>query len=1080
MNNYYYDDRNRFIIEDYNNTKPFASFLPGIAGKMGIPMWVFYVNRGQCISSFGVRDKNSPIMEFFPANKAYMFVPYTGFRTFVKIKKETIYSFYEPFALNDENKERIQCMKIKSDNFEIEELSQNHGLLFNIEYFTLANEDFAGLVRIVRIKNISSSDIDFELLDGLPIVIPYGASEFSLKSMNYTLESWMRVENLDNRVPFYKMAQLPGDKPSVEEIDSGNFYLAFLQKDNESILLEPLVDSHIIFGHNRSFHKPDSFIKTSIKQLYNKKQIHTNKTPCGFFGANFKLNTNQEIEIFSIIGQVNSVKWLNSHIDRIATKKYINTKKRENIELISSIANRVYTRTASNVFDLYCQQTYLDNVLRGGYPMIFENEERKIIFHSYLRKHGDMERDYNFFSLEPTYYSQGNGNYRDVNQNRRCEVLLDPQVQHANILTFMNLIQTDGYNPLELRGSNFSVLEKDISKILSFIEDDKQAEVLKVFLLKPFTPGSLIKFVKIHEIRLNSSLDEFLQTTLLHSEQNLNVIHGDGYWIDHWTYILDLIENYLVIYPDKKHELLFELSDFSYYDNPVIVQPREKKYVSINNEGKVRQLGSILFDKQKEKMINSRDFKRNLVRTKNGTIYKTTLFSKLLNLVLIKFTTLDPYGMGVEMEANKPGWYDALNGLPGIFGSSMPETYELKRLIQFMIDSIDESKDFMLRIPIEVYDLLNTVKEFLDNYFSSQTEDKQFTYWDCVTSKREVYRKITKFGFDGHEKQINLFEVKYVLGDFLQKIEQAITSALELTNDRYPTYFYYDVERFKFLHDEQGNKIINVDGFPCVKILQFKPMLLSLFLEGFVRAIKVQSHEEEAKKIWNQVRESSLFDRKLKMYKLNSSLENEPNDIGRAKAFTPGWLENESIWTHMEYKFLLEVLKTGLYDEFFEDFRNVLIPFQDPQVYGRSPAENSSFIVSSVFPDETLHGTGFYARLSGSTAEFLNIWFIMMVGKQPFFMKDDELHLEFKPILPDWLFDRKGEINFKFLGRTMVCYHNPERKDTFTGEIRIKKIKLTDAEDKDISIIGSDISFPYASMVRSGNIKTIDIYFEAS
>ena len=40
-----------FIIEDYNNTKAFSNFFPGIAGIWGIPMWVFYVNRGQCISS---------------------------------------------------------------------------------------------------------------------------------------------------------------------------------------------------------------------------------------------------------------------------------------------------------------------------------------------------------------------------------------------------------------------------------------------------------------------------------------------------------------------------------------------------------------------------------------------------------------------------------------------------------------------------------------------------------------------------------------------------------------------------------------------------------------------------------------------------------------------------------------------------------------------------------------------------------------------------------------------------------------------------------------------------------------------
>jgi hypothetical protein len=47
--------------------------------------------------------------------------------------------------------------------------------------------------------------------------------------------------------------------------------------------------------------------------------------------------------------------------------------------------------------------------------------------------------------------------------------------------------------------------------------------------------------------------------------------------------------------------------------------------------------------------------------------------------------------MGIQMEAGKPGWYDALNGLPGMFGSSMPETFELLRLVGFLMDVLDEA-----------------------------------------------------------------------------------------------------------------------------------------------------------------------------------------------------------------------------------------------------------------------------------------------------------------------------------------------------------------------------------------------------
>ena len=47
--------------------------------------------------------------------------------------------------------------------------------------------------------------------------------------------------------------------------------------------------------------------------------------------------------------------------------------------------------------------------------------------------------------------------------------------------------------------------------------------------------------------------------------------------------------------------------------------------------------------------------------------------------------------MGVEMEGGKPGWNDAMNGLPGLFGSSMPETFETLRILKFL-KKVTESK----------------------------------------------------------------------------------------------------------------------------------------------------------------------------------------------------------------------------------------------------------------------------------------------------------------------------------------------------------------------------------------------------
>ncbi|MFW5786689.1 MAG: hypothetical protein ACOC4G_00300 [Bacillota bacterium] len=67
----YINEKGEFIIENFQNKRTFSSFLPGIAGIFGIPVWASYVNRGQGIASFGIENKDNAILEFLPANKSY-------------------------------------------------------------------------------------------------------------------------------------------------------------------------------------------------------------------------------------------------------------------------------------------------------------------------------------------------------------------------------------------------------------------------------------------------------------------------------------------------------------------------------------------------------------------------------------------------------------------------------------------------------------------------------------------------------------------------------------------------------------------------------------------------------------------------------------------------------------------------------------------------------------------------------------------------------------------------------------------------------------------------------------------------
>lgn len=81
-----------------------------------------------------------------------------------------------------------------------------------------------------------------------------------------------------------------------------------------------------------------------------------------------------------------------------------------------------------------------------------------------------------------------------------------------------------------------------------------------------------------------------------------------------------------------------------------------------------------------------------------------------------------------------------------------------------------------------------------------------------------------------------------------------------------------------------------------------------------------------------------------------------------------------------------KVRQSGLYDQFARDLRTAAVPFLDPVRYGCSPLESVSFLASSANPDPAVWGRGFVAQLSGSTAEFLQIWQLMFFGPNLFRM----------------------------------------------------------------------------------------------
>jgi hypothetical protein len=1041
VKNDYIDEFGFYVIENYDKKAPFASFLSGIAGVEGIPMWSFYVNRGQAISSIGIRDKSNCIMEFFPANEAYKMVYSNGFRTFIKVINNEKEFIFEPFSMTvNENIKRI--IKIKNNELRLVEINSELNLNIEITYFTVPNEEFSALGRKVKVVNTSNKKIQIEILDGLTAILPYGSNNSDYKEMSNTLRSWMQGEIKEDKTAIFKVRSSTGDTAKMDKVENSYFYLGF--DENEKIL-NPIVDPENIFGYDTSLKEPIEFQNTTIEELLSTNNICNNKVPCAFTGKSISLEENNGTYIYSYIGYMNNSDDVNKSLSKICDKNYFDRKVNESNEIIEDIGKNVQTRTAYPLFDDYVKQCYIDNVLRGGYPLQFGNVDKKI-YYVYSRKHGDLERDYNFFSIEPNFYSQGNGNFRDVNQNRRMDAYIHPFTGTENIKLFNNLIQLDGYNPLVIKGKKFYIDESKKEDILTLVSA-YESEELERTLDDKFTVGELYSSLRNIKSIESKEINEIMNNIIEMCSEAVEADFGEGFWSDHWTYNLDLIEEYLNIYPDKVQELLIEDANYKFYNSPEYVLSRKDKYSVF--DGKVRQYAAL----EKKETISD-----NWVYDSHGNLYKTNLFAKLLILAGIKFMTLDPMGFGIEMEAGKPGWNDAMNGLPGLLGSSFAETAELKRLLLFIKGNLTVVED-SIKLPEEFYKGISDVENVLT--LNLNKELSALEYWDNVSTIREEYREKIRYSISGNDLTLEVKTIEILINKMISKIDLGIEEAKSMNEDNIPTFMYYDVAKYE-IDDKEG-----------IKPLEFKVNFLPLFLEGPARYLKTKLKNDEKHEIYKAIKDSNVYDKKLKMYKTSESLKDVSFEIGRARTFTAGWLERESIFMHMEFKYILELIKNGLYEEFFTDIKTAMPPFMNPEVYGRSILENSSFIASSSNPDRRTHGRGFVARLSGTTVEMLNIWKIMMVGEKLFAYEDGILKFRLNPILTKDFF-KDGSLITTILGDIKLVYTNRNNKNTFGVENGIiEEITLLDINNNIVKFKGHEVCGEFAEKIRNKEIVEI-------
>ena len=1049
------------------------------------------------MTSFGTATKDFPILEFNPANKAYQDTSSIGFRTFVNVTysdySDAKTEVFEPFSSLTAG-EHKRVMYVGSNEVEIKETNSQTNLETSVTYFTLPEEDFGALVRRMTIKNTGKQTVKIQVLDGLAKMEPAGGPlDGQLKNMGRTLEGWMDVHQAspsekDLTMPYYKLSTQPSDTASVKVQVEGHYCIAMIDRGEEpSPLLPVIFDTDKVFGQDTSFAKPQGFFGKSVGDLLSSKQSGAAKTSSAFAALKLtKLKPGESITISSYYGKAPQIETVPAYARTVTAPGYTLSKFKRARTMIEELTSSVTTTTADPLFNGHIKQMFLDNALRGGIPMILgdtegekagrrdaDEDSRLKVYHAFSRIHGDLERDYNAFSIDPTFFSQGPGNYRDVAQNRRMDVMFNPRIGAFDVKQFLSFIQADGYEPLTVEAVKFTIESRPEAETLAtwaIGEGDgfkgPRDALISIFKGGSLRPGQLFQLMEEQDINLKPHVtrQEFIDRFAAAASMEYSATFGDGYWADHWEYYLDMIDSYLAVYPEREEQLMFDSEPLPYFYAPATCQPRDLKYVltpTFDGEGKhVQQLGAMVWDAEKTEKQNkylhtdtpwlSPD--ANFQHDKDGNVFKSSPIAKLLLLAVQKFSMRDPYGMGVEYEGGKPGWNDAMNGLVGMLGSGMPEAYELQLLLRYVERTISKYKRDV-EVPSELGIMISSIEAALDSLEDSNFQDEDlsiidsavptplYDYWDSVATAREKYRKDVRFHFSGGTATLSSSTITSTLKRFIYHTDLGLDRAMKVSSEGdgdngssgvAPTYFSYEVTSY----EETGGYDVNEQ--PYVKALGFEVGVFPLFLEGPVRMMKTlpASSYEEQKAVYDKVKASGLYDSGLNSFTVSASLVGQSFDMGRMMAFSPGWLENQSIWTHMSYKFYLQLIRGKLYDVFFSELKGGgMLPFNDPLVYGRSLMECSSFVASSAFPDDKQHGRGFLARLSGSTAEFLSMWTLMFIGPTPFEVDNTtgQLKFSFSPALPEWVFDEKSTVSFKLFSDIKVTFHN-SRGGAIRGE----------------------------------------------
>lgn len=648
----------------------------------------FFISSTGALSAGRVRPENA-LFPYRSVDHIHESAHNTGAKTLIKVhSKDGKVALWEPYNEHHNGVYDVQRNLYKNsvgDRIVFEEI--NHSLGLGYQYNWSCGERF-GFVRETEVVNLSGSEVDVEVMDGLQNLLPSGAPLQALQTRSALVDAYKWNERVDTLpMATYSMyAKLSDRAEPAESLRTTTVFSVFDGDATVSLSSsdlarfrkgQPLIADALTRGERGAYFSHHCMTLVPGAQESWLMVADIDKTHADVFELKQMMLSdnhlpqmirddvkNNQNELVSLMAGADA--WQLTSSEETSVHHYANV-------LFNNMRGGVFVSGYTlQVDDVICSlkamnqtvfnrnQAFISSLQAGlTHPNLIaaakETGDSQLVrmCYEYLpltfgRRHGDPSRPWNHFEIkvrddEGDRLLAYQGNWRDIFQNWEAMALSYPNYIGSFIAKFVNASTIDGYNPYRItkEGVDWELLELD-------------------------DPWSNI-----------------------------------GYWGDHQIiYLLKFLE-----LADKHHQndLVSWLTsaNYSYANVP---------YELCGVEGLLANpKDTVSFNEKKQKATEDLSAALGsdgrLLLDNAGDVYHVNLLEKLLVPLLSKLSNFVVDG-GIWLNTQRPEWNDANNAIVGN-GLSMVTLYYIRRYVTFL-------RKLVCRAPMSV-ELSNEVSTWLLN-----------------------------------------------------------------------------------------------------------------------------------------------------------------------------------------------------------------------------------------------------------------------------------------------------------------------------------------------------------------------------